>query len=49
MTSARVAHLLRQNGFNAFVIEGGFQAWRRSGKPVEPVPAEEMLVLPQFR
>src|SRR5580704_11458015 len=30
-TSASVAHLLRKNGFNAFVIDGGLAAWRRAG------------------
>jgi hypothetical protein len=33
-TSASVAHLLREQGFNAFVIVGGLAAWRRAGNPL---------------
>jgi membrane protein DedA with SNARE-associated domain/rhodanese-related sulfurtransferase len=47
-TSASVAHLLRQQGFNAFVIAGGLAAWRRAGNPLEPVPASDVVHLPTF-
>ena len=47
-TSASVAHLLRQNGFNAFVIVGGLAAWRKAGKPLEPVPPTDVVHLPTF-
>jgi membrane protein DedA with SNARE-associated domain/rhodanese-related sulfurtransferase len=45
VTSASVAHLLRQNGFNAFVVDGGLGAWRRA---VEPVPPTDVVHLPTF-
>jgi|HubBroStandDraft_6_1064221.scaffolds.fasta_scaffold00913_6 membrane protein DedA with SNARE-associated domain/rhodanese-related sulfurtransferase len=49
MTSASVAHLLRQDGFSAFVIVGGLAAWRRAGNPTEPVPKTDVVHLPTFR
>src|SRR6202046_224588 len=45
-TSASVAHLLRQDGFNAFVIIGGLAAWRRAGNPLEKVPQTDVVHLP---
>jgi rhodanese-related sulfurtransferase len=48
-TSARVAHILREKGFNAFVIVGGLAAWRKAGHPVEPVPEHDLVLLPTFR
>jgi membrane protein DedA with SNARE-associated domain/rhodanese-related sulfurtransferase len=47
-TSASVAHLLRQDGFNAFVITGGLAAWRKAGNPLENVPATDVVHLPTF-
>lgn len=47
-TSASVAHLLRQDGFNAFVIIGGLAAWRRAGNPLEKVPQTDVVHLPTF-
>ena len=47
-TSARVAHILREQGFNAFVIVGGLSAWRKAGQPVETVPADDLVHLPHF-
>ena len=47
-TSARVAHLLREQGFNAFVIVGGLSAWRKAGLPLEGVPGSDLLKLPTF-
>jgi membrane protein DedA with SNARE-associated domain/rhodanese-related sulfurtransferase len=47
-TSARVAHLLREQGFNAFVIVGGLAAWRRAGEPLETVPKDDLVHLPTF-
>jgi len=47
-TSARVAHLLREQGFNAFVIVGGLTAWRKAGQLVETVPADDLVHLPHF-
>jgi rhodanese-related sulfurtransferase len=43
-----VALLLRQKGFNAFVIEGGLTAWRKAGQPLEPVPHDDLVKLPTF-
>jgi len=43
-----VAHLLREKGFNTFVIVGGLAAWRKAGAPLEPVPKEDLVKLPTF-
>ena len=48
-TSSKVAHLLRENGFEAYVIVGGLKAWLKAGLPVEPVPSEDFVALPRFR
>jgi rhodanese-related sulfurtransferase len=47
-TSARVAHLLREKGFNTFVIVGGLTAWRKAGEPLESVPQNDLVKLPTF-
>jgi len=43
-----VAHLLREQGFNAFVIAGGLRAWRDAGNPLEIVPLDDLVKLPTF-
>jgi rhodanese-related sulfurtransferase len=43
-----VALLLREQGFNAFVIEGGLAAWRKAGLPTEVVPNDDLVKLPTF-
>ena len=43
-----MAHLLREQGFNAFVIEGGLAAWRKAGQPLEVVPESDLVHLPTF-
>jgi rhodanese-related sulfurtransferase len=43
-----VAHLLRERGFNTFVIVGGLGAWRKAGQPTEPVPHDDLVKLPTF-
>jgi 3-mercaptopyruvate sulfurtransferase SseA len=43
-----VAHLLREKAFNAFVINGGLVAWRKAGLPMEDVPHEDLVHLPDF-
>jgi membrane protein DedA with SNARE-associated domain/rhodanese-related sulfurtransferase len=47
-TSAKVAHLLRDKGFNTFVIVGGLTAWRKAGGPLESVPKNDLIKLPTF-
>jgi membrane protein DedA with SNARE-associated domain/rhodanese-related sulfurtransferase len=47
-TSAQVAHLLRERGFNTFVIVGGLTAWRKAGGHLESVPKDEIVKLPTF-
>jgi rhodanese-related sulfurtransferase len=41
-----VAHLLREKGFNTFVIVGGLAAWRKAGEPTESVPENDLVKLP---
>lgn len=48
-TSSKVAHLLREQGFEAYVIIGGLKAWQKAGLPVESVPPEDLVQLPRFR
>jgi len=43
-----VAHTLREQGFNAFVIVGGLAAWRKAGEPTETVPPDDLVHLPTF-
>jgi rhodanese-related sulfurtransferase len=43
-----VAHILRNRGFDAYVIAGGLRAWRRAGYPLEAVPKEDLELLPRF-
>jgi rhodanese-related sulfurtransferase len=40
--------MLREKGFNAFVIVGGLAAWRKAGQPLELVPSEDLVKLPTF-
>ena len=48
-TSARVAHILREHGFDAYVIHGGLRAWSKAGYPLEAVPSDDLVLLPTFR
>ena len=43
-----MALLLREKGFNAFVIAGGLAAWRKAGQPLEGVPNDDLVKLPTF-
>jgi membrane protein DedA with SNARE-associated domain/rhodanese-related sulfurtransferase len=47
-TSARVAHMLREKGVHTAVIKGGLRAWKKAGLPLEPVPSDEIAMLPAF-
>jgi len=40
--------MLRERGFQAFVIVGGLAAWRKAGFPVESVPQDDLIKLPTF-
>ena len=40
--------MLREQGFNAFVIVGGLTAWRKAGNPTESVPGDDLVKLPTF-
>jgi len=39
---------MRENGINAQVISGGLRAWMQAGYEVEPVPADDLILLPTF-
>jgi len=47
-TSARVARILADKGFDASVITGGLKAWRKAGLPLEQVPEKDLELLPRF-
>jgi 3-mercaptopyruvate sulfurtransferase SseA len=47
-TSARVAHVMRENGFDAYVLVGGLRAWEKAGYDVERVPETDLVLLPSF-
>ena len=47
-TSTRVARALAAHGVEAAIIVGGFNAWKKAGLPIEPVPEQEMIALPMF-
>jgi rhodanese-related sulfurtransferase len=47
-TSARVARILREKGFDAYVMLGGLRAWRKAGLPMEQVPEKDLELLPRF-
>jgi rhodanese-related sulfurtransferase len=39
---------MRERGFNAFVIAGGFAAWRKARQPLESIPESDVVKLPTF-
>jgi len=43
-----VALLLKEQGFNAYVLVGGLAAWRKTGQQLEPVPQADVVKLPTF-
>lgn len=47
-TSARVARMLMEKEFNAYVINGGLKACKRAGLPMEQVPETDVELLPKF-
>jgi len=40
--------MLREQGFNEFVIVGGLAAWKKAGQPTEAVPGNDLVKLPTF-
>lgn len=40
--------MLREQGYNAYVISGGLNAWRKAGGPLESVPEDDLVLLPTF-
>jgi rhodanese-related sulfurtransferase len=47
-TSARVARILAEKGFDVYVMAGGLRAWRKAGLPTEQVPEKDLELLPRF-
>ncbi len=47
-TARQVARELAARGVVAWVMVGGFQAWKKAGLPLEAVPPDELLQLPTF-
>lgn len=47
-TSQSVAELLHEGGFEAKVVVGGLNAWKKAGHPLEKVPPEDVIHLPRF-
>jgi rhodanese-related sulfurtransferase len=40
--------MLREQGFEAYVIVGGLRAWEKAGLPTEMVPSDDLVLLPTF-
>lgn len=38
--SLKLANFLREKGYTAYVIKGGYEEWRDSGLPIEPINAK---------
>ncbi len=47
-TAVKVARELAARGIPAAVLEGGLSAWKKASLPLEPVPADEVVLLPKF-
>lgn len=47
-TAVRVARILAEKGIPSAVIAGGIEAWKKANLPLEPVPDNEMVLLPKF-
>ena len=47
-TAVRVARMLAERGIPSAVLEGGLSAWKKALLPLEPVPAEDIVLLPKF-
>ncbi len=47
-TAVKVARELAEHGIPSAVIQGGLSAWKKASLPLEPVPADEVVMLPKF-
>ncbi|MDP9169734.1 MAG: rhodanese-like domain-containing protein, partial [Acidobacteriota bacterium] len=47
-TAVRVARMLAERGIPSAVLEGGLTAWKKASLPLEPVPEEDVVMLPRF-
>jgi membrane protein DedA with SNARE-associated domain/rhodanese-related sulfurtransferase len=47
-TAVQVARDLAERGIPSAVIEGGLSAWKKALLPMEPVPLDEVVMLPKF-
>ena len=47
-TAIRVARDLAARGIPAAVLRGGLSAWKKASLPLEPVPADDVVLLPKF-
>ena len=47
-TAVQVARDLAERGIPSAVIEGGLSAWKKASLPLEPVPLDEVVMLPKF-
>jgi membrane protein DedA with SNARE-associated domain/rhodanese-related sulfurtransferase len=47
-TAVQVARELAERGIPSAVIQGGLSAWKKASLPLEPVPADEVVMLPKF-
>jgi membrane protein DedA with SNARE-associated domain/rhodanese-related sulfurtransferase len=47
-TAVKVARELANKGIPTAVLEGGLSAWKKASLPLEPVPVDEVVMLPKF-
>jgi rhodanese-related sulfurtransferase len=47
-TAIKVARELAAKGIPAAVLEGGLGAWKKAALPLEPVPSDDVVLLPKF-
>jgi 3-mercaptopyruvate sulfurtransferase SseA len=40
-----VAQFLREQGYEAFALKGGYQGWKAAGYPLEPKEVEEATTM----
>ena len=47
-TAIKVARELAAKGVPCAVLKGGLSAWKKASLPLEPVPSDEVVLLPKF-